>query len=83
MSIGCSNLIRHCLDGGEFGLRMRCRPRPSGVGLALQHPVRPGRAATVFAGGDEAAVARCAPFCRIIRRRLPRSPCFATASPYT
>jgi putative YphP/YqiW family bacilliredoxin len=33
------------------------RARP-GVGLALQHPVRPDRAATVFAGGDEAAVAR-------------------------
>jgi putative YphP/YqiW family bacilliredoxin len=32
------------------------RARP-GVGLALQHPVRPARAATVFAGGDEAAVA--------------------------
>jgi putative YphP/YqiW family bacilliredoxin len=33
------------------------RARP-GVGLALQHPVRPSKAATVFAGGDEAAVAR-------------------------
>ena len=32
------------------------RARP-GVGMALQHPVRPTRAATVFAGGDEAAVA--------------------------
>jgi putative YphP/YqiW family bacilliredoxin len=33
------------------------RARP-GVGLALQHHVRPARAATVFAGADEAAVAR-------------------------
>jgi len=32
------------------------RARPA-VGLALQHPTRPTRAATVFAGGDEAAVA--------------------------
>jgi putative YphP/YqiW family bacilliredoxin len=32
------------------------RARPA-VGLALQHPVRPARVATVFAGGDEAAVA--------------------------
>jgi putative YphP/YqiW family bacilliredoxin len=32
------------------------RARPS-IGLALQHPVRPSRIATVFAGGDEAAVA--------------------------
>ena len=33
------------------------RARPA-VGLALQHEVRPAKAATVFAGGDEAAVAR-------------------------
>src|ERR1700743_3886191 len=33
------------------------RARPA-VGLALQHPVRPSKVATVFAGGDEAAVAR-------------------------
>jgi putative YphP/YqiW family bacilliredoxin len=32
------------------------RARPA-VGLALQHPVRPAKAAAVFAGGDEAAVA--------------------------
>jgi putative YphP/YqiW family bacilliredoxin len=32
------------------------RARPA-VGLALQHPVRPSKTATVFAGGDEAAVA--------------------------
>jgi putative YphP/YqiW family bacilliredoxin len=32
------------------------RARP-GVGLALQHPVRPKKVATVFAGADEAAVA--------------------------
>jgi putative YphP/YqiW family bacilliredoxin len=33
------------------------RARPA-VGLALQDPMRPSKAATVFAGGDEAAVAR-------------------------
>ena len=32
------------------------RARPA-VGMALQHSVRPSNAATVFAGGDEAAVA--------------------------
>ncbi len=32
------------------------RARPA-VGLALQHPARPTTVATVFAGGDEAAVA--------------------------
>src|SRR5712691_2046508 len=32
------------------------RARPA-VGLALQHSARPTKAATVFAGGDEAAVA--------------------------
>jgi putative YphP/YqiW family bacilliredoxin len=32
------------------------RARPA-IGIALQHPVRPGKTATVFAGGDEAAVA--------------------------
>jgi putative YphP/YqiW family bacilliredoxin len=33
------------------------KARPA-IGLALQHPVRPSKVATVFAGGDEAAVAR-------------------------
>lgn len=32
------------------------RARPA-IGLALQHQVRPSKVATVFAGGDEAAVA--------------------------
>src|SRR5271163_2613036 len=32
------------------------RARPA-IGLALRHPTRPTKAATVFAGGDEAAVA--------------------------
>jgi putative YphP/YqiW family bacilliredoxin len=32
------------------------RARPA-VGLALKHPARPAKAASVFAGGDEAAVA--------------------------
>ena len=31
------------------------RARPA-IGLALKHPVRPSKVATVFAGGDEAAV---------------------------
>ena len=33
------------------------RARPA-IGMALQHTVRPAKVATVFAGGDEAAVAR-------------------------
>src|SRR5437879_4510305 len=33
------------------------RARPA-IGLALQHPVRPSKVATVFAGADETAVAR-------------------------
>jgi putative YphP/YqiW family bacilliredoxin len=32
------------------------RARPA-IGMALQHSVRPSKSATVFAGGDEAAVA--------------------------
>jgi putative YphP/YqiW family bacilliredoxin len=32
------------------------RARPA-VGMALKHPVRPAKVASVFAGGDEAAVA--------------------------
>jgi putative YphP/YqiW family bacilliredoxin len=32
------------------------RARPA-IGMALKHPVRPSKAATVFAGGDEEAVA--------------------------
>jgi putative YphP/YqiW family bacilliredoxin len=32
------------------------RARP-GIGMALRHPVRPAKVATVFAGGDEAATA--------------------------
>lgn len=42
------------------------RARPA-VGLALRHPVRPLKAATVFAGADEAAVAR-------VRARLAEFP---------
>ena len=49
------------------------RARPA-VGLALQHDVRPDKVATVFAGGDEAAVAH-------LRARLsdypPSSPSMA------
>ena len=33
------------------------KARPA-VGMALRHPLRPAKAATVFAGGDEEAVAR-------------------------
>ena len=47
--------------------------RPA-IGLALQHAVRPSKVATVFAGGDEAAVAH-------LRARLsdypPSSPSIA------
>jgi putative YphP/YqiW family bacilliredoxin len=32
------------------------RARPA-IGMALQHPVKPTKSATVFAGGDESAVA--------------------------
>src|SRR5579863_8778769 len=49
------------------------RARP-GVGLALQHPVRPLRAATVFAGGDEAAVAHLR---AILSEYPPSSPSIA------
>jgi putative YphP/YqiW family bacilliredoxin len=49
------------------------RARPA-VGLALQHAVRPSKVATVFAGGDDAAVAH-------LRARLsaypPSSPSMA------
>src|SRR5437588_7688029 len=49
------------------------RARPA-IGLALQHAVRPSKVATVFAGGDEAAVAQ-------LRARLsdypPSSPSMA------
>src|ERR1019366_334757 len=45
------------------------RARP-GIGLALQHPVRPNKAATVFAGGDAAAV----PHVRAILKASPPSP---------
>src|SRR5580698_7195106 len=49
------------------------RARPA-VGLALQHPVRPSRAATVFAGGDEAAVAHLR---ALLSDYPPSSPCMA------
>src|SRR3954470_1992177 len=49
------------------------KARPA-IGLALQHAVRPSKVATVFAGGDEAAVAQ-------LRARLsdypPSSPSMA------
>jgi putative YphP/YqiW family bacilliredoxin len=49
------------------------RARPA-VGLALQHPVRPSRVATVFAGGDEAAVAHLR---ALLSDYPPSSPCMA------
>jgi putative YphP/YqiW family bacilliredoxin len=49
------------------------RARPA-VGLALQHPARPAKAVTVFAGGDEAAVARLR---KILSDYPPSSPSIA------
>ena len=49
------------------------KARP-GVGLALQHPVRPDKAATVFAGGDEEAVAHVR---RLLAPHPPSSPSIA------
>jgi bacilliredoxin len=49
------------------------RARPA-VGLALKHPVRPAKAATVFAGGDEAAVAHLR---NILAEYPPSSPSMA------
>jgi len=40
-----------------------------GIGLALQHPVRPSKAATVFAGGDDEAVAHV----RVLLKDYPPS----------
>jgi putative YphP/YqiW family bacilliredoxin len=49
------------------------RARPA-VGLALKHPVRPTKAASVFAGGDEAAVAHLRD---ILSEYPPSSPAMA------
>ena len=49
------------------------RARPA-VGLALQHSKRPSKAATVFAGGDEAAVAHVR---ELLRDYPPSSPSMA------
>lgn len=49
------------------------RARPA-VGLALQHEVRPTRAATVFAGADDAAVAHLR---SILSEYPPSSPSIA------
>jgi len=49
------------------------RARPA-VGMALQHRVRPDKTATVFAGGDEAAVAHLR---RILADYPPSSPSMA------
>jgi putative YphP/YqiW family bacilliredoxin len=49
------------------------RARPA-VGMALQHPTRPIRAATVFAGGDEAAVAHVR---KLLAPHPPSSPSIA------
>lgn len=49
------------------------KARP-GVGMALKHKVRPHKAATVFAGGDEAAVAHVR---TILKDYPPSSPSIA------
>src|SRR6478609_7800696 len=49
------------------------KARP-GIGMALQHSVRPDKAATVFAGGDEAAVAHLR---EILSAYPPSSPSIA------
>ncbi|HTA45619.1 MAG TPA: BrxA/BrxB family bacilliredoxin [Bryobacteraceae bacterium] len=49
------------------------KARP-GVGMALQHKVRPDRAATVFAGGDDAAVTHLR---SILKEYPPSSPSIA------
>jgi putative YphP/YqiW family bacilliredoxin len=49
------------------------RARPA-IGMALQHPVRPAKVATVFAGGDDAAVARLR---AILSEYPPSSPSIA------
>ena len=49
------------------------RARPA-VGMALEHPVKPAKAATVFAGGDDAAVAHLR---RILSDYPPSSPSIA------
>jgi putative YphP/YqiW family bacilliredoxin len=49
------------------------RARPA-IGMALKHAVRPGKAASVFAGGDEAAVAHLR---NILSEFPPSSPSMA------
>ncbi len=49
------------------------RARPA-IGMALKHPVRPSKAAAVFAGGDEAAVAHLR---KILSDYPPSSPSIA------
>ena len=49
------------------------RARPA-IGLALQHPQRPTKSATVFAGADEAAVAKVR---YLLRAYPPSSPSIA------
>jgi hypothetical protein len=58
------------------------KARP-GIGLALQHPVRPDKAATVFAAGDEVPWRTCAGFWRRTHRLLPPLLCSATAGRFT
>lgn len=49
------------------------RARPA-VGMALRHPTRPNKAATVFAGGDQAAVAHIR---KLLTPHPPSSPSIA------
>ena len=65
---------RHRADGGEFRLRLRGWTRPARSGMALKHPVHPSKTATVFAGGDEAAVAHLR---NILSQYPPSSPSMA------
>src|ERR1700722_5213771 len=55
------------------------KARP-GIGMALQHAVRPDKAATVFAAGTMPLWPTFAEFFRTIRPPRPRSLCSGTAS---
>jgi len=55
-------------------VRMRRGKARPGIGLALQSDVRPGKSATVFAGGDDAATAHLR---AILKDYPPSSPSVA------
>lgn len=58
------------------------KARP-GIGMALQHGARPDKAATVFAGGDDEAVAHLRGILSTIPRRRHRSRCSRTGNRFT